>query len=80
MRPGQSPVQLRHLIFRQRIERIICGDTQRREMAQIAGQHSQLMGHRSRGYSEVGESGALAFAAGTIGQSTGHAGGGHVKR
>ena len=48
-------------------------------MAQIAGQHRQLVGRRSGDDSEVRESEALAFAAGAIRRSTGHAGGGHIK-
>lgn len=49
-------------------------------MAQIASQHRQLVDHRSGGDSEVGKSGTLALATGTSRKSTGHAGGGYVKR
>jgi hypothetical protein len=80
MLPREPTVKPRHLILRQRIERVVCSDAQRREMAQIAGQYRQLTGRCGGGDSEVGESGALAFTAGAIGQRTGHAGGGHIKR
>jgi predicted nucleic acid-binding Zn ribbon protein len=78
MRQGSGPLRL--LALRQRCKRVMRGHAQWHEVAQIAGQHSEIMDGRGGGDCQVGESRAPALAPGAVGQPAGDARDCHVKR